>query len=100
MNNKGSSLTPAQALETLDALYDQAVNALRSAISDYIKDGTLPDAEARINGLFVYPSLSVTWDVAPPILRRPAPMRDSPTRDATPPPLPARRCFARIWKSS
>jgi len=62
MNNKGSSLTPAQALETLDALYDQAVNALRSAISEYIKDGTLPDAEARMNGLFVYPSLSVTWD--------------------------------------
>lgn len=43
MNNKGASLTPAQVTETLDALYDQAVNALRSAISDYIKDGTLPD---------------------------------------------------------
>ncbi|HCH39492.1 MAG TPA: AMP nucleosidase, partial [Enterobacter sp.] len=40
MNNKDSSLTPAQALDMLDALYDQAVNALRSAISDYIKDGT------------------------------------------------------------
>ena len=34
MNNKGSSLTPAQALEKLDALYEQSVNALRSAISD------------------------------------------------------------------
>lgn len=27
MNNKGSSLTPAQALEKLDALYEQSVNA-------------------------------------------------------------------------
>ncbi|WP_251906860.1 hypothetical protein, partial [Klebsiella pneumoniae] len=26
MNNKGSSLTPAQALEKLDALYEQSVN--------------------------------------------------------------------------
>jgi AMP nucleosidase len=62
MNNKGSSLTPAQALEKLDALYEQSVNALRSAISEYIENGKLPDDKARSNGLFVYPSLSVTWD--------------------------------------
>ncbi|EPV2501375.1 AMP nucleosidase [Enterobacter hormaechei] len=62
MNNKGSSLTPAQALEKLDALYEQSVNALRSAISDYIETGKLPDEKARTQGLFVYPSLSVTWD--------------------------------------
>ena len=62
MNNKGSSLTPAQALEKLDALYEQSVNALRSAISDYIETGNLPDEKARTQGLFVYPSLSVTWD--------------------------------------
>jgi AMP nucleosidase len=62
MNNKGSSLTPAQALEKLDALYEQSVNALRSAISEYIETGKLPDQKARTEGLFVYPSLSVTWD--------------------------------------
>ncbi|MFJ5426869.1 AMP nucleosidase, partial [Enterobacter sp. CER55] len=62
MNNKGSSLTPAQALEKLDALYEQSVNALRSAISEYIETGKLPDQKARNEGLFVYPSLSVTWD--------------------------------------
>lgn len=62
MNNKGSSLTPAQALEKLDALYEQSVNALRSAISEYIETGKLPDEKARSKGLFVYPSLSVTWD--------------------------------------
>ena len=28
MNNKGSSLTPAQALDKLDALYEQSVKAL------------------------------------------------------------------------
>ena len=39
MNNKGSSLTPAQALEKLDALYEQSVNALRGAISEYIETG-------------------------------------------------------------
>lgn len=42
MNNEGSSLTPAQALEKLDALYEQSVNALRSAISDYIETGNFP----------------------------------------------------------
>lgn len=42
MNNKGSSLTPAQALEKLDALYEQSVNALRSAISEYIEIGNFP----------------------------------------------------------
>lgn len=60
MNNKGSSLTPAQALEKLNALYEQSVNALRCAISEYIETGKLPDDKARNRGLFVYPSLSVT----------------------------------------
>ena len=32
MNNKGSGLTPAQALDKLDALYEQSVVALRNAI--------------------------------------------------------------------
>ena len=38
MNNKGSSLTPAQALEKLEALYEQSVSALRSAISEYLEN--------------------------------------------------------------
>ena len=32
MNNKGSGLTPAQALDKLDALYEQSVVALRNAM--------------------------------------------------------------------
>lgn len=58
MNNKGSSLTPAQALEKLDALYEQSVNALRSAISEYIETGKLPDQKARTRAfLFIHRSL-------------------------------------------
>ena len=62
MNNKGSGLTPAQALDKLDALYEQSVVALRNAIGKYITSGELPDENARKQGLFVYPSLTVTWD--------------------------------------
>lgn len=36
MNNKGSGLTPAQALDKLDALYEQSVVALRNWICPYI----------------------------------------------------------------
>lgn len=64
MNNKGSGLTPAQALDKLDALYEQSVVALRNAIGKYITSGELPDENARKQGLFVYPSLTVTWTVA------------------------------------
>ncbi|EQA3333206.1 AMP nucleosidase, partial [Escherichia coli] len=47
MNNKGSGLTPAQALDKLDALYEQSVVALRNAIGKYITSGELPDENAR-----------------------------------------------------
>ncbi len=62
MNQAVVSLTPEQALDQLEALYDQAVNALRDAISLYISDGTLPDSAQRASGLFVYPQLQVSWD--------------------------------------
>lgn len=61
MENKGTNLTPEQALDRLEELYEQSVNALREAIADYVDNGTLPDPHARLNGLFVYPSLSVSW---------------------------------------
>ncbi len=60
--NKGAHLTPEQALDQLEALYDRSVNALRYAIGRYIENGELPAAEARAQGLFVYPSLSVSWN--------------------------------------
>lgn len=37
MNNKGSGLTPAQALDKLDALYEQSVVALRNAIGNLLQ---------------------------------------------------------------
>ncbi|MEQ9891198.1 AMP nucleosidase [Pectobacterium aroidearum] len=63
MHNSGShvSLTVTQALDKLEALYDDAVSALRDAIGDFINDGTLPDANARAAGLFSYPALRVSW---------------------------------------
>jgi len=62
MNNKGASLTPEQALDKLEALYEQSVTALREAIGQYIDQGTLPDTLTRAQGQFVYPELSVSWD--------------------------------------
>lgn len=62
MSNKMTGLTPEQALEQLETLYTASVAALREAIGRYIEDGALPDAQARAGGLFVYPSLSVSWD--------------------------------------
>lgn len=58
-------LTPADALDALEALYENAVAALRDAIALYTQQGTLPDANARANGLFVYPELRVCWDGVP-----------------------------------
>lgn len=99
MNNKGSSLTPAQALEKLDALYEQSVNALRSAISDYIETGKLPDEKARTRGLlFIHRSLS--QDGSASSNPKPAPMRVSPTPAVTARPSRDQRCSAPIWKSS
>ncbi|EEB4666996.1 AMP nucleosidase, partial [Salmonella enterica subsp. enterica serovar Typhi] len=51
MENKGTNLTPEQALDRLEELYEQSVNALREAIADYVDNGTLPDPHARLNGL-------------------------------------------------
>lgn len=67
MSNKATpvGLTPTQALDKLEALYNNSVRALRSAIADYTQNGTLPDVDARIEGLFVYPQLRVSWDGVP-----------------------------------
>ncbi|MGA7506958.1 MAG: AMP nucleosidase [Erwinia billingiae] len=54
-------LSVAEALDKLDALYEEAVTALRTAINTYISSGKLPEESARANGLFVYPELRVSW---------------------------------------
>ncbi len=62
MNNIPLRSDPYSALDKLDALYEQSVVALRNAIGNYITSGELPDENARKQGLFVYPSLTATWD--------------------------------------
>ena len=44
MNNEATNhgLTPEQALDKLESLFDGAVNALRAAINTYTQEGTLP----------------------------------------------------------
>lgn len=59
---KRHGLTPEEAVEALQTLYTQSVNALRESIARYINDQSLPDTGARADGLFVYPQLSVSWD--------------------------------------
>ena len=62
MTSTASPLTPDEALDKLEALYDDAVNALREAIAAYINESRLPDETQRAQGLFVYPQLRVCWD--------------------------------------
>ncbi|PWC09745.1 AMP nucleosidase [Brenneria roseae subsp. americana] len=64
MRNSGSgeNLTVTQALDKLEALYDEAVSSLRDAIGEFISNGKLPDAKARAAGLFSYPELCVKWN--------------------------------------
>lgn len=100
MNNKAASLTPEQALAELEARYEASVTALRKAIGDYIDHNTLPDTEARAEGLFVYPQLSVSGTA--PIIKpsKRAPGDVSPMQGAIPPPSPIRNCSATIcWNS-
>ncbi|MBW7984716.1 AMP nucleosidase [Enterobacillus tribolii] len=64
-NDLHRGLTPAQALDKLEELYENAVAALRAAIAEYTLNGTLPDVDARSDGLFVYPELRVSWGGTP-----------------------------------
>ncbi|KAA9000493.1 AMP nucleosidase [Affinibrenneria salicis] len=63
-NKQRSRLSAAQALDKLEAFYDDAVTALREAVQDFVSHGRLPDEQARAGGLFVYPELRVSWDGA------------------------------------
>ena len=78
--HSANGLTTAQALERLDALYYRAVNALRNAIKTFIEEGSLPDAQARADGLFVYPELRISWDGASPHKTAAAPGSIQPCR--------------------
>jgi AMP nucleosidase len=53
--------TPGALIEELTRHYDQAVEALQSAIAAYVIDGTTPDRKARKDGLFCYPELRIRY---------------------------------------
>jgi len=61
-HQSGTGLTPAQAIDQLEALYDASVTALSQAVGDFISQGSVPDIQTRAAGLFVYPELRVSWD--------------------------------------
>ena len=60
-NQQYENLSIEGVLDTLSSLYSHAIVSLREAIGIYVKEGQLPDNEARRQGLFAYPELCVTW---------------------------------------
>ena len=47
-------------VEQLEAIYQRSVDALRGAMQDYARDGTVPGGKARADGRFCYPELRIT----------------------------------------
>ena len=99
MNIKAASLTPEQALAELEARYEASVTALRKAIGDYIDHNTLPDTEARAEGLLSIRSCR-SHDGADHKALKTRAGDVSPMPVAIPPPLRIRNCSATIcWNS-
>ena len=48
-------------IDSLVAMFDESVAALRSALARYLMRGERPDAEARAAGLFAYPELRIDY---------------------------------------
>lgn len=56
-----SPMTAHAVLDRLETLYSQSVANLRAAVKTFIETGERADPEARANGLFAYPRLTVRW---------------------------------------
>ena len=54
-------MTPQAALDRLETLYNQSVSNLRDAVKRFIATGERADVEARAQGLFAYPRLTISW---------------------------------------
>src|SRR5262245_40655222 len=54
-----SPMTPAQAVDRLESLHEQAVSGLIEAVRRFAEAGTTPTAQER--ALFRYPELRVTY---------------------------------------
>lgn len=54
----------AEAVDKLEAIYEQSSSALRQAFNAFVENGTTPDVEKRKAGCFSYPRLTVTYKPA------------------------------------
>ena len=57
--SKPTNLT--KVVDDLQTIHDQSVVNLRAGLAAYLRDGVKPDAHDRLNGLFSYPELRVTY---------------------------------------
>ena len=98
--HSANGLTTAQALERLDALYYQAVNALRNAIKTLLKKARYPTRRRAPTACLFTRSCASAGTALRRIKTAAAPGVDSAMPVATPPPLPARNCCATICANS
>ena len=54
-------ITPQAVIDRLETLYNQSVANLRDAVKVFLETGERADIEARANGLFSYPKLTISW---------------------------------------
>ncbi len=68
---KSKTQAPA-VVDRLCALYAQSVSNLREALRAFLDRGEKPDPQARADGAFSYPQLTLTWlaDTPPPRINR------------------------------
>ncbi len=78
--------TPKKIISELEKLYSEAVEALCSALQDFLHEGKTPDPEARANGAFCYPELIIEYNPdgpPPPISRAFGKMSEAGTYSTT-----------------
>ncbi len=77
---------PDAIIDTLEAIYQEAVGALKASIARYLADGIPPDGEVRAARAFCYPELVIRYDPdgpPPPISRAYGKMSEAGTYTAT-----------------
>ena len=73
-------------ISELEKLYSEAVDALCSALQDFLRDGKTPDPQARADGAFCYPELVIEYNPdgpPPPISRAFGKMSEAGTYSTT-----------------
>ncbi|WP_347302492.1 AMP nucleosidase [Croceibacterium sp. TMG7-5b_MA50] len=65
-----SNIDPDAIVDQLEQRHATALAALRGAVAGWLRDGTMPAPEMRVNGAFTYPELRVTVAGSPAPLGR------------------------------